>query len=419
MVARALPGELPGQPPGICSNSSGMGEQLAEAPSHEKLIEDIRLVRSTGITRLRGLRLPALSVAAHACGRVANEAEVGPPEIEAFLREALADLRDGPFGDAPSVLFGLQPGSRGYPPDDLRTQAASLANVSRSRFRNHQEHIIVDQIAQTILRLCHEHQLRLSALDMERRVPASSRLAVEWMARFEAYYSMWTPIYATAASICAYRSTLLELDRPYDHGPTPYNPDGYTQELQAQGYGSQGLFYLAEYLAEQARFQTRFGGLWLLSSKGADSDIADASFLFRYRSAFSDRDVSYLRTKYHEAGGEMHAFRLFEGKDDAFGYCHDEWQRFLATCSCSWPAGKQPARGHFHTHKTVNTIDESCQPHQMVAAANDYCMIVDDEWDLIADWYHINEPRRRGVDGVVLYEELRERARRQGTPWPP
>ena len=43
-----------------------------------------------------------------------------------------------------------------------------------------------------------------------------------------------------------------------------------------------------------------------------------------------------------------------------------------------------------------------------------------DEWDLIADWYHIGEPRRRGVDGAALYAELRERARRDGTNvWPP
>lgn len=96
------------------------------------------------------------------------------------------------------------------------------------------------------------------------------------------------------------------------------------------------------------------------------------------------------------------------------------WQDFLADCTCVWDAGQAPERGHFHTHRTVKTIDEGCQPHQVISASNDYCVIVDDEWDLIADWYHIGEPRRAGVDGAALYERLRAQERRKGSRvWPP
>jgi hypothetical protein len=340
--------------------------------------------------------------------------------IETVLRTALGDVGGGPIGDggrlgdAGSVLFGLMPGTRGDRPAKLRDEAKDFFGVGPSRFRNHYERIIIDRMVQQILRRCHEHQLRLSALTMGQRLPTASRLAVAWMDRFEAYYAMWTPIYATASSIAAYRSTMLEEDRPYDREPTPEDPDGYTQELQAQGYGSQGLFFFAEYLAERRRFRTKFGGLWLLTSKAADSDIADASFLVHYRSPFSDRELSFLVRKYYEAAGEMHSFRLFEEDDSYFIGLHDQWQRFLATCSCAWDAGKPPERGHFHTHRAVATIDEGCQPHQVVSAANDYCVIIDDEWDLLADWYHIGEPRRTGVDGGTLYANLRERERRRG-----
>lgn len=391
-----------------------------QAPKLDALVEDIKLIRRRGITKLRQLELPALRAALVTSGRVETEDRAGSPEIETLLRDALVDFEAGRFGDAPAILFGLLPGTRGYEPADLRSQAASVLDRSRSWFRNNHEPVIVDEMAQTILRLCHEHQLRLSALAMGQRLPTASRLAVAWMDRFEAYYAMWTPIYATASSIAAYRSTMLEEDRPYDREPTPEDPDGYTQELQAQGYGSQGLFFFAEYLAERRRFRTKFGGLWLLTSKTADSDIADASFLVHYRSPFSDRELSFLVRKYYEAAGEMHSFRLFEEGDSYFIGLHDLWQRFLATCSCTWDAGKPPERGHFHTHRTVPTIDEGCQPHQVVSAANDYCVIIDDEWDLIADWYHIGEPRRTNVDGGTLYADLRERERRKGTNvWPP
>jgi len=392
----------------------------AQVPGFDALVEDVKLVRRRGITSLSQLELPALRAALVALGRAEAAGRAGPPEVETLLRDALSELEAGRFGDAPAILFGLLPGTRGYGPADLRSQAASVLDLSRSWFRNNYEPEIIDEMAQTILRLCHEHQLRLSALAMAQRLPTASRLAVAWMDRFEAYYAMWTPIYATAASIAAYRSTLLEEDRPWDQKPTPENPDGYTQELQAQGYGSQGLYFFAEYLTELRRFRTKFGGLWLLTSKAADTDIADASYLVHYRAPFSEREQSFLVRKYSEAAGDMHSFRLFEEHDPYFIRLHDTWQRFLATCPCTWDAGEPPERGHFHTHRIVKTIAEGCQPHQVISAANDYCVIIDNEWDLIADWYHIGEPRRTGVDGAALYEELRNQHRRKGTNvWPP
>lgn len=257
-------------------------------------------------------------------------------------------------------------------------------------------------------------------MQMERRLPTSSRLAVAWMERFQAYYAMWTPIYAVAASIAAYRAMLLDEDRPYDRPPSEGEPDGYTQEQQGAGYGSQGLFYLAEYLTELMRFRTRFGGLWILSNKHADTDLADAAYLVHYRAPFSDTEESMLRLSYSDVGGELHRFRSLEDSDQGFRKVHAKWQRFLATCQCSWPIAEAPERGHFHTHMLVPTISENCQPHQVVKAANDYCTILDDEWDLIADWYHIGEKREAGVDGLAMYHRLRETSKAAGVNlWPP
>ncbi len=393
---------------------------LPELPDFADVVKDLKHVRERGIMKLGFLDLPALEAAVRASGRVECDRNVGPPEIESLIRDALVQFESGHFNDAPLVMFGLLDGTRGYPPPELRTQAADLAGVSRNRFRNSHELVIIDEVAKTILRHCHEHQLRMSALDMERRLPTSSRLAVSWIERFEAYYAMWTPIFATAAAISAYRSTMVEEDRPWDREPTVEEPDGYTQELQAEGYGSQALFFLAEYLAELQRFKTRFGGHWILSSKHADSDLADAAYLVHYRAPFSDRENSFLRKKYYEVAGILDDFREFEDTDPTFTDLHETWQRFLLTCRCSWSDQQPVKRGHFHTSRTESGIDEDCQPHQIIKAANDYCTIVDYEWDQIADWYHIGEARRTGVDGAVLYEDLKRRTKQRGiNVWPP
>lgn len=391
-----------------------------EIPTHEAVVKDLKRIRQRGITTLGKLDLPALRQAAVASGHVQVEAEAGPPVIESLMRTAVDDLRGGRYGEAAAVLFGLMPETRGDKPARLRDEARDFFGVGLSRFRNHYEHIIIDEMAQQILRRCHEHELRIAARAMEQRLPTATRLAIDWLSRFQAYYAMWSPIIGTAVSIAAYRATLLEEGRPYDREPTPEEPDGYTQELQAQRYGWEALFFFAEYLAELRRFRTKFGGLWLLSSKAAESEVADASYLVHYRAPFNERQQSFLLLKYHEATGEIYAFCLLAEKDPNFIRLHEVWRRFLATCTCAWDAGQPPERGHLHTHRTVTTIDETCQPHQVVSAANDYCTIIDDEWDLIADWYHDSEPRRTAVDSGVLYVQLREQERRRGANvWPP
>ncbi len=413
-----LPGNLPDRSPTMCTSMRKRDD--SNPPEFEDLVTDLKLIRLKGLGALRQLSLPALVSAAVASGHADDEASIDAPVIETLLREAMADLEGSRYGEAGSVLFGISPGTRGEPPPQLREEAARAFDVSTSRFRDHYEKILISQLAEITLRRCHEHRLRLAALDMERKAPTSSRLAVAWMDRFEAYYSMWTPVYALAASISAYRSTLLEEDRPWDRGSTPEEPEGYTQERQAEGYGSEALFWLTEYLVELQRFRTRFGGLWLLSSKQADSDLADAAYLIHYRAPFSERDESFLRKVYDVADGILDRFRMFENDDPYFADLHVLWQRFLATCQCEWFLEEAPERGHFHTYRTVPSIDEACQPHLLIASANSYCTLIDYEWDLIADWYHIGEPRRVGVDGAQLYEEFRESARQRGiNVWPP
>jgi hypothetical protein len=155
------------------------------APSYDSLVADLRVLREKGLIRLRGLRLPALQQAALASGESEQE-DHDPPAIEALLRRA-AELLGGELGEACGYIFGLIPGTRGWKPKDLRERAASLYNMQPETFRKEPEQLHIGQLAEQVLQLCHERRLRLERVKLERRHPADSRLAIQWLDRFEAY----------------------------------------------------------------------------------------------------------------------------------------------------------------------------------------------------------------------------------------
>lgn len=163
-------------------------------------------------------------------------------------------------------------------PNLLREDAAEIYGVSVERFRRDPQSQILATTADKILERCYVHRARLARVAMERRHPADSRLAIKWLERFEAYFTLWTPIYALGADLTAYRTTLLDPDRPYDSEPETEGSDdpGYSQEQQAAGYGTFAVYRLACVLAAQQFFVTRYGGLWLLSSLEAEVDARDA-----------------------------------------------------------------------------------------------------------------------------------------------
>ena len=391
-------------------------------PSHGDLIDELKLIRRSGITTIARLDLPALRSAAVVSQRVPEASAAGPHVIKLLLGEALDRIGDGKFGNAGEILFGLAPGTVGDPPSVLRERAREYFLVGKSRFRNHYEHLIIVEIAEQILLECLKVSLQEAANAMGDRRPVATRLAVAWLDRFEAYYSLWNSIFDIAISIVAYRHTLFEEDRPYDRPPTPEEPDGYTQEMEARRYGMEALFFFAQYLTRLERFESKFGGLWLLSGKAAESGARDAAYMVHYVTPFSLREQSFLRLKLREAEAEIHSFWLSQEGDSGFSGIVSRWQRFLGDCSCEWDPTQRPERGHFHTHRTEVAIVEECQPHQLISAANDFCAIIDSEWDYIADWYHTTEPRDVGVavDSSALYEQLRERERRRNSDeWPP
>lgn len=367
-------------------------DSVAASPSHDALAADLAVVREKGIVRLRQLTLPALSAAVRATGQISDDAIVDAPAIEHLIRCAVDGLGGGRLGDCAAVLFGLEVGVRDEEPHRLREDAAERWGVGVSRFRHAYQPLIIEQLADQILGLVHQRRLRRARLDADRKTPVGSRLAIEWLARFESYYAIWTPISGLGNDLTAIRATLLDADKPSKAGSA--TDAEVTPEDQATMYATSALFHYVAFHVALSRFQHHHGGLWLASDAAAETDLADAVYRIGWHSPFTQRDDSYLRDFLVEhCRGELHRFVEAGSRDRITAAHHATWVDWADACRCEWPVGERPTREPFPTHRGHPTIAPICPLHAMVAACGDYMMILDDDWDRIADWYHIDERR--------------------------
>lgn len=376
-------------------------------PTEAELIEDLKVLRRRGITKLAYLELPALHQAVRASARAEADEAIGAFMVEAMLRDAVAEI-GGDLGEAAEILFGLTPGGRSDRPSELRKLAAETMHVVPDHFRRTHEIVILEQVVQLLLTEIYRHRLQLARLQRDVRTPVGSRLAVEWLHRFEAMYEIWTPITGVGNDLTAYRSTLLEEDRPWDRAPDPDDPDdeGYSQEIQAAGCATSAFFHFALVLAAERRFCTRFGGLWLLPDAQAETDIADAIHRIRLASPNNEVDDSLMRQLVANAGSEMISLREATRQGDLLMTLHDEWQDWVSHCRCEWKPGERVGRKLFPSHRNHPNIDEQCDVHILIAACNDYCLTLDDAWDQIADWYRdVPKPKRVDVTAEEIYEQ--------------
>jgi O-acetyl-ADP-ribose deacetylase (regulator of RNase III) len=122
-------------------------------PALEEIVADLRVLRERGLVRLRHTDLAALSQAA-ARTSVGAAASGGPGAIEALVRAAVENLGGGYLGAAATATFGLARGARDMPAPDRRRRAALVYGVSVERFRKHHERIVLEQVAEEILKWC-------------------------------------------------------------------------------------------------------------------------------------------------------------------------------------------------------------------------------------------------------------------------
>jgi O-acetyl-ADP-ribose deacetylase (regulator of RNase III) len=131
--------------------------EASPLPELADIIGDLRLLRQRGLVRIRHTDLAALRAAA---ARTAAGAPPGgdriadPAPVEAVLRLAVENLGGGSLGAAAAHAFGLNRGARDRPAHARRLRAAQEYGVSAERFRKYHERVVIEQVAEEILKLC-------------------------------------------------------------------------------------------------------------------------------------------------------------------------------------------------------------------------------------------------------------------------
>lgn len=360
-----------------------------EVPSHAALLEDLVKVRSAGIGKLRSTRTPALRQVALLLD-LCDPGDEEPAPIVALLRQAVAGLGGGTEQEIAEYALGLVPGTALWRPGQRLGKAAGLADVSVDAFRKEPLKEVLSYVAELILGLCHDAELRRANVEMTaRRHPADSRLAVQWVERFEAYYRVWTPAYALAADLEA--ALEVYTHEPADH--LPWDPDSdepYMPEMEARGYARSALYWYTRFLLEVKRFTTSKGGMWLASSVETEEAISDAVYRIGWHNDFNDDDDSWLRR--HLADSRREEVDHFTDVILAFPRgvrLHEQWQRLVAA-GVDVPEDKR----------------DGSQVWLAIQACHDYTRLVDEDWLRIADWYRPGTVPRSKVSGAALYRDL-------------
>ncbi len=317
-----------------------------------------------------------------------------------MLRSLLAETigaTQGHLGDILEILFGLGPGMALDSPAELRREAARVVGLSVDQFRRVQELRAIEQLAELILQNAHSHRMRLARLRADLRTPIGTRLAVEWLKRFEAYYRIWSPASGLGSDLSARQATRLESHWPDDEAETP---DGHpsSQQRAVDDYGRWALTHFAGLLVEERRFETELGGLWLLPTAQAENNVADAMQAIRLESPLDEQDQSCLRQAMSASGGEMNSFLKTVALDPTLRSIHDEWQAWADCCDCSWTVGERVGREMFPISGNHTGISSACDLHNLIRECNNYCLTIDDGWDEISDWYRdVPFPARTNV----------------------
>jgi O-acetyl-ADP-ribose deacetylase (regulator of RNase III) len=138
--------------PGLSSGEAcGPAGHRAPVPLDE-IIADLRVLRERGLVRIRHTDLAALRTAADLATALPPD-EPGPRAVEALLRLAVENLGEGSLASAATHTFGLNRGARDRPAQDRRRRAAQEYGVSVERFRKHHERVVIEQVAEEILKL--------------------------------------------------------------------------------------------------------------------------------------------------------------------------------------------------------------------------------------------------------------------------
>ncbi len=259
-----------------------------------------------------------------------------------------------------TTMFAIGEGRQLPRLEDRRATLAKALGVDTKTIRRREDRVLAT-VAYSIVEREQTIRLREAHSRLERRQPLEATLAVDWLDRFRHYYRIWTDLSGLRNDFAAF------VTRHAEH------PDDDAVEV----YGPSSLHYFTRFVAHLEQFVSQEGGLWLFSSPDTEVVISDAVYEIAWHPPADDLEQSWLRTELHAVPEEeKHPFieRLrSQRKGQAFIARWNDWLRACASdpgCVPSDPAKR-------------------CDVHRVIALCDHYLEVVEREWNMIGDWYHL------------------------------
>lgn len=281
-------------------------------------------------------------------------------------------------GAAVLALLGLATGFHGAPVHRRREAAASLlgypvgtAFKTRPNVPSHVQNA-VRAVADRLWERCVRARSQLSAVAAPEARAELSALSVELLRRYEAYYSMYSPLTALRADTVA----ALELRR-----------EGDDELNRLDDFVVSSLHAYATFMVAKQHFLDDFGGVWIFGQADIEQAMADAIKLIEHFSGLRYREESALRLI--AAGGELHAFAGGLEADSEGRTAVRRWRGYLMACRC-----------------TADQSTNDCRVHKLLRAAEFFTDTLDVDWYRVVPWHGVAPSNVAVIDPATLYRDV-------------
>jgi hypothetical protein len=357
-----------------------MSEQLTAgvAAGVRTLAEARGATIEAAATQVDLMALGCVVAAATDRGRTTPSTDVVAGVVVLLLEEAANSLEEYPFaGTEPNraaaarAALGLEPGTQGKPLRGRKGQPGRTGVIARwlgyepaSLFKDRQDGrsafgALVEDMAEYVVRREVAHMVDEQRLAQQaRRLPLESAMRVDWLPRFERYYAIWSYV-----SGLRYDVELAVI------GSRKCNPD------DTDYYTRKSLWYYGCFARELEGFTRQRGGLWITPDLTAEQTIADAVWMLRKPTPLTELDESLLRIAVTSLD-EMAAFIPATHTDTELVRLTDLWRTWIESCECANP--KRPRK--------------RCTVHQCTSWAAAFMDTLNQQWDLLVDWYDMTRP---------------------------
>ena len=358
-----------------------MSEQLKTriATAIQALAEDRGATIEAVAPQADLMALGCVVAEASANGHAAPALDLVAAVVAMLLEEAADSLEEKPEAKstpnraaAARAALGLYPGTQGKPLRGVRKSPGRAGVIARwlayqpdSLFKPRKDGrspfgALIEDIAEYVVRREVAHLVSEQRLAQQaRRPPLESAMRVDWLPRFERYYAIWSYV-----SGLRYDVELAVISSRND------NTD------DADYYTRKSLWHYGCFARELEDFTRQRGGLWVMPDPRAEQTIADAVWMLRKPTPLTELNESVLRIAV-TGWDEMAIFTLATHTDAALRHLIDLWRNWIENCDC--PNPKRPRK--------------QCAVHQCTIWAASFMENVNQQWDLLADWYDVPRPQ--------------------------